>query len=73
MTAEALRPFGQIHQGGLLPCFQILTHSCTQAPSQILRYHQSGDGEIRAQSVIRTTRDSHRGAGRSEVGPWEVH
>lgn len=72
-TAEELRPFGQIHQGGLLPCFHISTDSCTQAPSQISRYHQSGDVEISTRSVIRTTCDSRRGVGRSEVGPWGVH
>lgn len=73
MTAEELWPFGQIHQGGLPSCFHIWTHSCTQAPSQILRYHQSGDGEISTRPAIRSTCDGHRGAWRSKVGPWGVH
>lgn len=62
MTMEELQPFEQIHQSSLRARFRVLTHSCTQAPSQIFWYHQSGRCETTTPRVIRTAHGSQGGA-----------
>lgn len=62
MTMEELQPFEQIHQSSLRACFCVLTRSCTQAPSQIFCYHQSGRCETITPCVIRTAHASRDGA-----------
>ena len=62
VTTEELQPFGQIHQSSLRPCFHVWTHSCTEAPSQIFCYHQSGRCETTTPCVIWPAHASPGGA-----------